>query len=136
MIQQHLDKIREIVNTDIDPALWEICQGILREVRAIETMVKEQKPVAWMYNRVGSEFNPCFIAAGQEADSLRLGRPPLMNPSSAHVDWTPLCTAAASARQKSNESRPKTCPNKFRPDGTYSGCQLHNLHCAYPNCEK
>lgn len=77
MIQQHLDKIREIVNTDIDPALWEICQGILREVRAIEAIIAPKVP-------------------------------------------TPT---------------PK-CPNKFRPDGTYSGCQLHNLHCAYPNCEK
>lgn len=50
-------------------------------------------PVAWMYQRHGSDFGAWFMAAGQEADDLRVGRPNIMVPCPNHYGWTALYAA-------------------------------------------
>lgn len=69
----------------------------------IEAMAESVEPVAWMFNRVGSESNPFFMKAGQDADYLRVGRPPLLGPSSAHVNWTPLYAAPVAQQYEAGD---------------------------------
>lgn len=69
----------------------------LRRLAAVEAeleRIKALPPVAWMYDRAGSAFNPQFLPAGSKADQRRNGIVSegvvILNPDSACKNWQPL----------------------------------------------
>lgn len=100
-------------------AAIEACRAALAAPAAV--------PVAWSYDWIGSEHNPHFMVAGEVADGLRLGNPPLLGPDSARTNWTPLYAAPAAPSVPPGWKLVPVEPTDAMVDATHHGQPVSDI---------
>lgn len=113
-----LEKIkRQVIHANVAP------HGCINEAITIIKEMMAQEPVAWVHKEYRHMQGNSEMLTKEQADGY-----------TNHPDWQALYAApvAMPAQTRTQIFTTGHCKEKAKP----GGCQLHNLQCSYPECDR